>query len=114
MAHQFLHKTGLTEEERQAGELLSQGADAYQSYIDDATAMAGTLGQGFDSATREELLGDEFSIDAATPYMDIYQTAVDPAIREIERQTRQNLISDSAAAARSRCIWWFKARFKRS
>ena len=91
----------LTEEERQAGELLSQGADAYQSYIDDATAMAGTLGQGFDSATREELLGDEFSIDAATPYMDIYQTAVDPAIREIERQTRQNLISDSAAAARA-------------
>jgi len=46
-------------------------------------------------------LGADFSLDTAQPYLDIYQSAVDPAIREIERQTRQNLIEDSAAAARA-------------
>tara|TARA_R110002049_G_scaffold46795_4_gene135828 strand:- start:2099 stop:3160 length:1062 start_codon:yes stop_codon:yes gene_type:complete len=91
----------LTAEEIQAGNILSEGAESYQPFIDKASAMADTLGQGYDAATREELIGDDFSIDAVTPYMDIYQTAVDPAIREIEKQTRQNLISDSAAAARA-------------
>ena len=80
---------------------MSQGADTYQGYLDDASAMAGTLGQGYDAASREDLIGGDFTVDSAQPFMDIYQTSVDPAIREIERQTRQNLISDSAAAARA-------------
>ena len=91
----------LTEEERKAGDLLSTGSDAYQSYLDDATNMAGTLGQGYDSATREELLGDSFSVENASPYMDIFQSSLDPAVREIERQTDRNLIADSSAAARA-------------
>jgi len=91
----------LTPEELEANQLLSQGADTYQGYLDDASAMAGTLGQGYDAASREDLIGGDFTVDSAQPFMDIYQTSVDPAIREIERQTRQNLISDSAAAARA-------------
>jgi hypothetical protein len=90
----------LTEEERKAGDLLSRGADTFQPFIDDASAMAGTLGQGYGGATREQLLGDSFSMDAASPLMDMYQRAVDPAVSEIERQTQRNLISDSAEAAR--------------
>ena len=90
----------LTEEEREAGRLLSEGSQTYQPFIDDASAMASTLGQGFDGASREDLLGDAFTTASAQPFMDIYQTSVDPAITEIERQTARNLITDSAEAAR--------------
>ena len=41
----------------------------------------------YQGATREELLGDPFSLESAQPYMDIYQSSMDPAIREIEEQT---------------------------
>jgi hypothetical protein len=90
----------LTAQEREAGRLLSEGAETYQPFIDDASAMASTLGQGFQGATRDELLGDAFSTTSAQPFMDIYQTSVDPAVAEIERQTQRNLITDSAEAAR--------------
>jgi len=41
----------------------------------------------YQGATREELLGDPFNLESAQPYMDIYQDAMNPAIREIEEQT---------------------------
>ena len=41
----------------------------------------------YQGATREELLGDPFSLESAQPFMDIYQSAMDPAVREIEEQT---------------------------
>ena len=41
----------------------------------------------YQGATREELLGDPFSLESAQPYMDIYQNAMNPAVREIEEQT---------------------------
>jgi hypothetical protein len=91
----------LTQAEQDAGVLLSQGSELYQPYIDDSAAMAATLGQGYDQASRADLIGDSFSMDSAQPYMDMYQRSVDPAIAEIEKQTRQNLISDSSAAARA-------------
>ena len=72
-----------------------------QNIFDDASAMASTLGQGYDQATREDLLGENFSMAQAQPYMDIYQSSVDPAIREIERQTQRNLMGDSASAVRA-------------
>ena len=46
------------EVQREAGRLLSEGSQTYQPFIDDASAMASTLGQGFQGATRDELLGD--------------------------------------------------------
>ena len=91
----------LTPEEVEAGRLLSQGEDVYQPYIDDASAMAQTLGQGYDQATRSELLGDAFTAATAQPFVDVFQTAVDPAIAEINRQTARNLRQSSADAARS-------------
>ena len=91
----------LTQAEQDAGVLLSQGSELYQPYIDDSAAMASTLGQGYDQASRADLIGDSFSMDSAQPYMDMYQRSVDPAIAEIQKQTRQNLISDSSAAARA-------------
>jgi len=41
----------------------------------------------YKGASRADLLGDPFSLESAQPYMDIYQSAMDPAVREIEEQT---------------------------
>ena len=102
----------LTDEERQGMGILSQGAESYLPYMNRAGEVADTLGQGYDAmsqdellgdpfqgatreellgdyqgATREELLGDPFSLESAQPFMDIYQSSMDPAVREIEEQT---------------------------
>ena len=91
----------LTDLERQGIDLLAQGTEPFQGYLDDASSMADTLGQGYDQASRADLLGNNFSMASAQPYMDMYQRSVDPAIAEIERQTQRNLMGDSAAAARA-------------
>ena len=91
----------LTAQEQEGQQLLSRGTDTFQGFLDDASDMASGLGQGFDSATRQDLLGDSFSTAQAQPFMDAYQRSVDPAIAEIERQTARNLITDSAEAARA-------------
>jgi len=113
----------LTPEEQQAFDLLSKNANIYQPYLDRAFEATLGLGQGFDSATREELVGtspelgtytgatreeligqrpdlDTFTLDRAQPFLDIFQTATDPAIREIERQVAQQGIDARAKAAR--------------
>ena len=102
----------LTQEERQGMDILRGGAESYLPYMNRAGEVADTLGRGYDGmsqqellgdpfqgatreellgdyqgATREELMGDPFSLESAQPYMDIYQSAMDPAVREIEEQT---------------------------
>jgi len=116
----------LTPEEQQAANLLSQGATSYQSYIDDAANMASGLGQGFDrtsradligspfqglsrdqlmgnyqGATRQELLGEPFSMEQAQPYLDVFQGAQDSAVNEVQRQTELANMRNRATAARS-------------
>jgi hypothetical protein len=76
-----------TDEEIKGYNILMNGAESYMPYMNRAGEVADTLGQGYDGMTREELLGDPFSLDSAKPYMDIYQSAMDPAVREIEEQT---------------------------
>ena len=90
----------LTEDERAGASILREGAESYLPYMNRASEVANTLGQGYDGmsesellgdpfqgASREELLGDPFSLETAQPFMDIYQSAMDPAVREIEEQT---------------------------
>ena len=58
----------------------------------------------YQGATREELIGqgvDPFSMENAQEYMDIYQSSMDPAVREIEQQTIQAQNQARASAARS-------------
>ena len=48
----------------------------------------------YQGATREQLIGSspelqQFSLDQAQPFLDIYQSAADPAVREVERQIAQ-------------------------
>jgi hypothetical protein len=54
----------------------------------------------YQGATREELLGDPFNLSSAQPYTDIYQSSMDPAVREIEKQTLQAQNQARATAAR--------------
>ena len=51
----------LTPDEQLAAQILRDGASSYKPFIDKAEDVAGTLGQGYDSATREQLMGDPYS-----------------------------------------------------
>ena len=74
----------LTERERQGLDILANNT-GFQGIIDDATTMAGTLGQGFTGS-------EPFSADMVNQYMDTFQTSIDPAMEQLERdrQLRQN------------------------
>jgi len=78
---------GMSGKEEIGYDALQTGAEDYLPFMNDASAVADTLGTGYGAMTQEELLGDPFSLEAAQPYMDIYQSSLDPAVREIEEQT---------------------------
>ena len=116
----------LTEDELQGMNIMREGAENYLPYINRASGVADTLGGGYDAmsqqellgdpfqgATREELIGDyqgatredligqgvdPFSLENSQQYMDIYQSAMDPAVREIQEQTA---LAQNAARARA-------------
>jgi hypothetical protein len=91
----------LTPDEQRAQEMLREGAEDYKQYLDASYDMAGQLGQGYDATSREDLIGGEFSIEQAQPFLDIYQSAQDASIEEIQRQTARQNAQNRATAARS-------------
>ena len=116
----------LSPEEQRAARILSEGAGSYEPYLNESERLAQGLGQGYDSASRadllgpeyqgasrqellgdyqgasrQELLGDDFSLESAQPFLDMYQGAADPAVREIERQTQLAQNNARASAAKS-------------
>ena len=111
----------LTPAEQQAQKILMEGATSYQPFMDEASRIAGTLGQGYAGMTRQELLGDPyqgatreellgtsnqellgdpFTLETAQPFLDIYQGAVDPAVRQLQDQILQQQSQARATAAR--------------
>ena len=115
----------LSPAEQQAQQILMEGAGAYQPFMDEASRIAGTLGQGYagmtrqellgdpyqgasreellgdyQGASREELLGDPFSLETAQPFLDIYQGAMDPAVRQLQDQIAQQQSQARATASR--------------
>jgi len=74
----------LTEREREGLDLIANNT-GFQDILDDANTMAGTLGQGFEGV-------GPFTADTVNQYMDTFQTAIDPAMEQLERdrQLRQN------------------------
>jgi len=114
----------LTADELQGMNILREGSENYMPYMNRAADVADTLGGGYDAmsqeellgdpfqgasreellgdyqgATREELMGDPFSLETAQPFMDIYQSSMDPAVREIEEQTMRAQNEARARAA---------------
>ena len=111
----------MTPAEQQAQQILMEGATSYQPFMDEASRIAGTLGQGYAGMTRQELLGDPyqgatreellgtsnqellgdpFTLETAQPFLDIYQGAVDPAVRQLQDQILQQQSQARATAAR--------------
>ena len=91
---------GMSDRETLGYNLLDTGAEDYLPYMNNAAQVAGTLGQGYGAMSREELLGDPFSLESAQPFMDIYQDSMDPAIREIEDQTLRAQVEARARASK--------------
>ena len=89
----------LTPEEQEAARLLSTSAGEYQPYIDKATDLAGKLGRGYGASTSADLIGGDFTLESAQPFLDIYQRAQDSAVKGIEEQTiaQQNMARANAA-----------------
>ena len=88
-----------TDRETLGYNMLDEGSEDYLPYMNRASAVANTLGTGYGAMSREELLGDPFSLEAAQPFMDIYQDSMDPAIREIEDQTLRAQVDARARAS---------------
>ena len=91
----------LSPDEQRAQEMLREGAEDYKQYLDASYDMASQLGQGYTPTAREDLIGGQFSIEQAQPYLDIYQQAQDASIQEIQRQTARQNAQNRATAARS-------------
>ena len=83
----------LTEREREGLDLLANNT-GYQTILDDATTMAGTLGQGFEGM-------DAFDADTVNQYMDTFQTSVDPAIEQLQRERDLRQTQNRADAIRA-------------
>ena len=90
-----------TPDEQRAQQILRDSADNYQQYLDASYDMAEQLGQGYEPTAREDLVGGEFTIDQAQPFLDIYQRAQDASIDELQRQTARQNAQNRATAARS-------------
>ena len=90
----------MTPAEQQAQKILMEGATSYQPFMDEASRIAGTLGQGYAGMTRQELLGDEFQGATREELLGDYQGAVDPAVRQLQDQILQQQSQARATAAR--------------
>ena len=96
----------MNETERAGLDLLATGDESYTDLLADAEAKARELGGGYtagryDGATREELLGDAFTPDTVNQYMNTFQTSIDPAIEELNRQRQVQQNENSADAIRA-------------
>ena len=121
-------RSNLSEEEQEAGRMLTEGANQYQGYISgfdtDGDGVADTqssqtfmdqIGQGYlgtkdDGTARTyqdlygDMMGEDFAIGEGTEaqkYLDIYSSAMDPAIRDIQERTIEDQNAARAAAAKS-------------
>ena len=101
----------MTEAERQGQALLTDGASSYQPFVDEAAAVTRGLQTDYQGMDRADLIGGQvdlggpsamnFSLEGAQPYLDIYQQAADPAVRELERQFAQQRDAQAAQASRA-------------
>jgi hypothetical protein len=102
----IFEQSRLTEDERAGMDLLRQGEDTFKTYLDDAKTMADTLGSGFTATDTDTLVGDEFTYDdfdtaRAGQYQDVFQTSIDPAIEELNRQRDLRQTQNAADAIRA-------------
>lgn len=95
----------LTETEQRGLNILSgPQSGSFQQYVDDSADVARSLGGGYEGMTADELIGDpidsgNFNLEAAQPFLDIYQSSQDESIRQLERErerTRNQRASEAS------------------
>ena len=100
----------MTEREREGLDLLASGDESFKTLLDDAQTMAEGLGQGenlrFTPTDTDTLVGDafvspDFDVERAGQYQDIFQTSIDPAIEELNRQRDLRQRQNAADALRA-------------
>ena len=91
----------LTADERAGMEILRSGAQNYLPYMNRASAIANTLGRGYDSASRAELLGDPYS-GASRAYLegDFQGLSADELLGQYRGATRDELLGQYVGATR--------------
>ena len=91
----------LTADERAGMEILRSGAQNYLPYVNRASSIANTLGQGYDAATREELLGTPYS-GASRDYLegDFQPLSADELLGQYKGMSRKQLLGKYAGASR--------------
>jgi len=91
----------LTPEEQEAFRILEGVGAKVDPLLTRAQTATEALGKGYGAATREQLLGDQFSMTSAQPFLDIYQQAADPAVRAAQEQIELEKRAQAAQAARA-------------
>ena len=87
----------LTPDEQRAQQLLREGATDYQKYIDDASAMAGRLGGGFQGMSTSQLIGDPYRGASR-------QELIGQALPAYQGASRQDLLGDYTGATREQLV----------
>lgn len=100
-----------SETERKGLDLLATGDDSVGTLLDDAETMAGKLGGGFtanaftptdaDTLIGEEFEYDAFDVDKAKEFQDIFQTSIDPALEQLQRERDLRQRQNAADAIRA-------------
>jgi len=96
----------MTEAEQRAAQLLTDESGAYRPYFEGAVQRTQDLAPTYEGMTSEQLIGSPvdtgtFDIAAAQPFLETYQQAVDPAIRELERRTEAERRAQAARASQA-------------
>ena len=91
----------LTADERAGMNILRSGAENYLPYMNRASAIANTLGQGYDSASRAELMGTPYS-GASRAYLegDFQGLSADELLGQYRGATRDELLGQYEGATR--------------
>ena len=103
----------MTERERAGLDLLAGGTETFSDITDSAQKLAETLGKGneegrltFTPTATKTLVGepleyDSFDADKAKEFQSIFQTSIDPAIEELNRQRDLRQRQNAADAIRA-------------
>ena len=91
----------LTADERAGMEILRSGAENYLPYMNRASAIANTLGQGYDAASRAELMGRPYR-GASRAYLegDFQGLSADELLGQYQGATRDELLGQYEGATR--------------
>ena len=95
----------LTADERRGMDILRSGAENYLPYMNRASAIANTLGQGYDAASRAELMGSPYS-GASRSYLegDFQGLSADELLGQYQGATRDELLGDYQGATREELL----------